>query len=446
MELFAPGELAALLQFTSFLLRHLPSINPYFVVLVHHNKTLNLANYVAVTLAGFPIQSYNLDTMNPKTVYINENVLLINFLPRDQEYGRIVVKPMSRYIVAIIRQPMRYSFLPRNLDRHYKPFDREIEVHAYTKPITLTSWYARAFIGRGMAEGELMRTFAWSAFMNKVRKLPAENLSLSFLDRIWTNGESIETNKYYYKQHEMGKYGNVFGLNVGIYKIIAEQLTDSKMNFMFSFHFPMQHPTVVRSLDSRLTYPYIEYSMESDRMVSLGTFPTEYIQVFIYSPPTRFVVIVPRIVENTSSDVIASVLLKLEFIVGLVVCVVFFVAQRYFCQLVNNRTSVTGWNFLIHSFFDTFSRTLGIAPGTWLGQSIAERLLLSVISVFAFLSGSIFSGVLYEQLLSKNELRFRYNNLEDVCRDGLFLIYPIELDNFVLTFLNDSNNLYEEKA
>lgn len=438
-----PEQLFSLLQFTDFILLHLASINPYYVILFHDNATFNQAHYVAMALHGYPIESYNLNSMYPRRKLIyKENVLVVNFLQRNQDTRLFVIDEISRFILAVIEKPTGDEIETFFMTRRYENQEREIEIHSYLRPMGFVSRYSPDFIGRMLTENELMQSLAWSAFLNRFDNIPLDNVTVNFNDKVWFHADGLCTNLVA-KLQPNGKLSYYFtGFFVGLYKIIADRLTHRKMNYHYILDSVILNASTVGYLDSRLSHPYefIRNVNHTDRKISFEQTYSYNIRICTYADSTQYRIIVPRIVETSNNNYgVPEVLSNFGIILCFLVSVLVFVTLRFKIRRIMNDIPKSGGSFL-EMLFDTFSRSLGISAGIWSGRTRAERLLLSVIAVFAFLSGSIFSGALYQELLSDEVIEYRYKNLQDVCRDRLVLKYPLELAELMKDFEDNSKD------
>lgn len=160
-------------------------------------------------------------------------------------------------------------------------------------------------------------------------------------------------------------------------------------------------------------------------------------QVYTAGTPRRFVILVPRIAvahptdshRSASASLMQSATVrKALVVVGLVLAVAVFAALRFCCRHLVGRASKHSQQPM-YLGCDTFARALGISAGAWDPRSTsgAERQLLCVIAVFSMLAGSVFLGSLYEEFVAEEPVRWRYNSLDEVCRDQLDLSIPYEL-------------------
>lgn len=227
----------------------------------------------------------------------------------------------------------------------------------------------------------------------------------------------------------------VFGLRVGIYKIIAERLTKNPKTYTLfkkllgNSKFGTKTENELQFLDKRLIdrgYPFkgglYKYKLS---LSMIPKFSRSMTQFNSGGPSTRYILLVPRIIEDGRSNHLANTLIKCQILFGLLMSISLFVLLRFYCNILFMEQINSG--FLVHTFFDTFARALGIGPGTWFGRSTAERLLLTVIAVFAILAGSIVLGILYEKLVTEVSLKFGLNNLMEICQADMVLHIPSEL-------------------
>lgn len=425
-----PIDRIALLQFTAFVLRHLVTIDPQTLVLYFDDSTAHYANHVAFAFRGHNMHCIKIIWPQYKSIHINGSALLLNFLPRDVDFGRIILSPMSRYFVVILTKPKSHNFDPLPLSdllRLKKPFDREIEIHAYQIPMGFYSWFSNDTIGRKMIEKELIRSAAWYAFLNRIDSMEGNSTKLTFLNKIWSKSFSVATSKLLFKkENENISNAYILGFNIGMYKIFVEKLNAGNINFGLMHQNLNGTPSLVKTLDARLTIRLPTLPGSFGYIVSLDSIFYFVHKIYHCASTTRYVVLVPRIVLTRSSDRLMEILFKCQIIAGILLSTGLFVTLRYCCQITNDDQPSFG-EFITKSFFDTFSRLLGISPGTWFGRSTGERQLLSVISLLAFLFGCIFSGVLFEQMLTEDEPTYLYNNLEDICNARFTLFHPPEL-------------------
>lgn len=197
----------------------------------------------------------------------------------------------------------------------------------------------------------------------------------------------------------------VTGSLIGLASIVTEQIGAAGMSVKCS-------PINIREVnvvDWRQTLPYGQ-----------GARRLHFLSVGIYSDGqwipwkmSRYVVLAPRQLmapKVTWSDLMQRMLL----LVLILATALGFLGLRLICRHIDPSHPVDNVDLL----FDTFARTLGISAGTWMGRSRAERQLLVVASVFAFLMGSVLSGVLYKRTINQEYVQ-RFKTLQDLCDAGI---------------------------
>lgn len=421
-----PLQSFALLQFTAFLSRHIDTINPQILVLFFDDSTSDYANHIAHTFRERSVNCFTNELILDKPIFINLNALFINFLARGSESNLFILRSKSRYIVAVIDPPILHN--DRIVECINTPYDREIEVHSYRRPMDFNSWIPNNMFGHGINEATLMRSWIWPAFLNRIETIQHNNRSISMLFRVWIDSSSVGTTKYV-KLLDANDHttGYLTGHNIGMYKIFADKLSDGRINcrlFTKSGGISKQ----VRYLDMRLS---VVYSSETDPQgytISLDSIYFNSNKVYTCASTVRYLVLVPRILVTSSSHRLMEVLFKWQLIFGILLFTVFFMTLRYCCQVVC--TDLPSFrDFIVDSFFDTFARLLAIPSETLLGNTTSERQLLIVITILGFLFDKIFSGILYEQLMTDDEPQYLYNTLNDICIGGLTIFFPNELSD-----------------
>lgn len=297
-------------------------------------------------------------------------------------------------------------------------------------PLRFTAWKAKRAEYPSMDETELLDSFAWKAFLRRVVQLPAGK-SFVVTDQIQldSRGVAVNGNNRETSDARPSQPTFVSGFRVGLYMIVAERFCPNKMYFINvedrNSNDGIQSDSLptMRYLDRRLSWRNFKENMDTDIYMSLKH--EYFFTAWTNSEPYRYVVLIPRVIvdDATLREVLFKYLRKCSVVVGLLLVVAVFSALRYLCQ----RTTVKSISPLDHLFLDTFARSIGSSAGPWLGRSRSERQLLVVIGVFAFLFGSIFSGALFEQLLTEAPLHFLYNSLDDVCSAKLGVSVQIEV-------------------
>lgn len=411
------SNLLALLPFTSFLVKHIDEIHPKVVVfLFDRNQHRECVDQIVGALDGrHQMRFIQVATGGkPNRTIIHDDALLLSFMEVCHDIKWTQFTSVVRTFVIKIRDnnavgsnasaSFFYMDLPLGLYMciHWSPSIRNVE--------------------NGAIEDVFVRSFAWFVFSDRVRTLP-KRMPLSCTDDLLTDRVGFK--------NRVQDVLIITGFRIGIYKILGELLEASYMRYFYTIQFDIIHkePIAVTVRDRRLIATFFISSKEKFPMISLSP----HWQLFPYqfshgALQTRYMIVVPRIVMDSNSNRSTEYWSKFLVIVGLFLCTAFFVVIRYLCQVNDgDELPVNAGAWIMQSFFDTLARTLSVGAGQWMGRSTAERQMLTVIAIFAILSGSIFSGVLYEQLLVKEEVRFRLNSLDDICLAGMVLNVPREL-------------------
>lgn len=420
-------SLLGIIEFCAFLLSHLDAIHPKVIGLVFNNNTEYLANHIAKTLSGYQQLCFNADVL-AKTETSQDCDLLINFAQKDTKFrfgAREFILQTTRQTIPIIRPSHRKPdsiFLAHN----------ELVVKTYKSPITFVtskfiSWSNAEL--HGTLQRDLVDSFQWYAFLDHVRCLPIGKY-LNVIDDIYEDSNGVAINSLNPPTlHANNQVSYISGFKVGIYRIVAERISNNgftfeEMNNDKVRRFVRLPPTRFR--DKRLSWRYWKISSPSEFTFSLIWNPFK--TIYTHARSKRYVILVPRIVIEDSSETYAVQLAsQCLVIVGLLLVTSTFFSLRFCCQWANNVGPIYKSSLLVICYFDTLSRLLGNSIGRWPRPSVSEHQLQIVIGVCAILFSSIFSGVLYEDKFAETGVKFKYNSLKEVCNDGLKVGLPWEL-------------------
>lgn len=408
------------------------------MVLLHNNRTAHHANEIACACAhaGHELISINYDQTRIRVhdLIQQNDALIIN-----------TINALTTYLVLVGR---RHRIMMVTLTAPSDPrqrtvndmFENVLGVLAYRTPMEFIAWNTTTTLARNQRlvvidEPRLLQSFAWQAFLRCVHKLPlGEHLRVIDVIKQESNGvmETHDVNPNTIKGPR--QTGWVSGFRIGIYKIVAERMSAKRMHYWQTQHtvryaVQFERLPTMRYLDTRLSLANVEKQFVLNYHLSFLV--KQKIQLYTQVQPRVFRILVPRVVmENSSSNKrMIDYYRKTIVVLSLLLMAALYVVLRYCCQFAAPKNGVS---FLMHSFFDTLARSLGTSSGIWLGRTTSERLLLFVIGVYSIYACSIFSGVLYEQLLIGEEVKFKYNSLHDVCDEKLALGYPYEVYNLLL--------------
>lgn len=413
-----PSDLSSvpgILKFTAFLCQHLSTIDPKLIVFIFNNETAHHANHIAIALTGHVQLDFNSDIKKIKKVEPDWD-LLIHFVNEDTKKLANFETKTREFILKMESPPnQHYNIIPKN--------HNQIVVEMYNGHIS-------KILGQNsiqLSKENLGQSFDWLAFVHSVRYLP-NDYCLYVVDDIYDQPNGVADNLLNPRNlDEHSRIVFVSGFKVGIYKILAGVLSGNSLAFSSLRDFASitiaQRP-IERFNDKRLSWRY--WSSADGFGFYVSTSMTLRYQIYTHFKTKRYVILVPRIVISGNQQFVDNSIRKFLVVAGLLVVTLVFVGFRFCCNWA--RTGIRPSDcFLVHSFFDTLARSLGISPGAWLGRSSSERQLLTVLGIFAFISSSIFSGVLYEEQFIVHNLKFKYNNLDEACRDRLELELPRHL-------------------
>lgn len=413
----------ATVLFTTFLLRHLHDINPHIVVFVFQEKSAFQVDIISKSITGYQQLCFNLDKPT-KNDFVGEDVLFINFGDPTAFRKKIRVGSEFRHIhIQTSPFPSGGVVVKRWLKR--KTPDYEFSVFFLNSPMMFVGWNRSPNTKNEVFTNEqsFVQSFSWMAFLRNVTKLP-EDEWLRAMDIILDDSEGEATNELAPKESpSRNEMAYVSGFRIGIFKILAEKISSSALTYTSSadlirYQVQFQRLPPTRFRDKRLSWRYWKDPQMHGQLMSFAM--PHNIKVYTHVHQTRYRILVPRIVKDSqSSDTVLNEVLRksLVLLCFLVVCLGLG-SLRYACRwLTNDRQTLSIGDL----FFDTMSRLIGNSSGIWFGRSTSERQLLTVIAIAAILIGSIGLGVLYEKMFVEIEINYRYNNLEEVCRDGLKL-------------------------
>lgn len=420
MQLSLPNDpkCLAVLPFVAFLLGQSDKISPKLVVFQLGPAD---ADYVDCIAGGLPgIQMRFAREIRPEWV-LEKGILLISFRKSWTASRTLWVDPVPKTIVLDFEEweMGRRATDVATLDNFRPTFEWKEKIGWNGQHL---AWRLRNGIrGEGASERDWLQSFQWSLFLDRIDRLPSGDV-LECIDSCLTD----RAGNVWPRNHDVASI--VHGYRIGIYKIIAERMGASRMQFT-NQNKQIKCGFMGLVKDERLTSSVEVSKRQNVHWISLSPQPHGLGKSSLVSViSVRYVVMVPRIVLNATNNTMMDYWQKCQLIVGLVLVTVCFVGIRCACQFsVARKRTDRGQGRILYLFFDTFARSLGVGPGAWLGRSKAERLLLTVISVFAILSGSLFGGGLFEKQLLRNELKFRFNSLDDICLAKIVLYIPMEL-------------------
>lgn len=429
--------LLGIFEFCAFILRHQSAIDAKVVGLVFDNNTAQLANHISITLSGCEQKCFNTDLTNIKFVGLDCD-LIIQFGVQNSKYiakrslkARSIILLMSDEPIPLV------NILPRVPDYVSINYN-ELVVNLHHNPITfITSTFKSWRLAhiKATSEVELVRSFDWLAFLCHVKKLPTGEF-LRVFDDSFEDSNGLANNVLHPSQPHPktdNRIAFISGFNVGMYKIIAERLSSNLLiiqNLVSEADYNQRFSRLPSTnlQDHRLSWRYWKYRRPVSKFTISLTSP-HAVAIYTFARAKRYRILVPRIVlESSSANNMFMTLRKCGVILGILLVTGIFVALRLFCQwTVTKLSRHYGSSYLVHSFFDTFSQLLGISSSDSLREaSSSECQLLIVVGVFAILSSGIFSGVLYEDQFIEHKLSFKYNSLDDICREGLDVGVPLE--------------------
>lgn len=433
------SALLAIVQFSAFLVRHLPVIAPKVIVLLFDNKTSHLANHISSTLSGSEMLTWNDDHSTKRQIAVRETSLLINFVKPD---GSRPYKFLSdnREIFFVMDTKISIG--------RFRLSPSDLIVQAFRNPLLFVTWKS---VEKGLKEDyildedELLKSFAWLAFIRRVVQLPPGKFLLA-LDYTEQYRNGVANNAISAGANISGIQNSVFyvsGFRIGIYKIVCEKLKADGMNYLklidtYKTEYNQSKP--MRYKDKRLSWRYFHQNQsDSESGIHISFKYIKNTPIYTNSQPNSFVVVVPRVIVSglSSKQVFIQLLLKCLVIVGLLVVIAFFASVRYFFRWAIMDVPIAENDL----FLDTFARSLGISPRNWTVRNIAERQLFVVVGIFGILTGSFLSGILYEQLVADEPVRYLYNSLKDVCRMGVNIALPFEVGIDLAANVNARTNL-----
>lgn len=412
------------LEFTAFLLHHLPVIAPNVVVLFFNNETTLQANHISTECAGYKQQLFNFDRKLSQKITIHENALVINLI--NYEISKVISFGYNKREICVLTSVENIYFKRWNMSGN------DLVAHAYSNQLQFSIWTPRnknyGVVTR-ISEKELIDLFQWSAFLRRDLTLPKGEW-IEFVDNIEEDKNGIATNELNPDISDV-PLAFVSGFRIGIYMILADKLSGNGMSYMhvpgtISMSKEFQYLAPMQYLDKRLSFRFFQSEGSSQLQMSLKIPKSG--RVFTNAQPERYVVVVPRVVvKQTSSNlVLYQFLLKCLAVAVLILVAVLFTVLRYVFRwsLSDSLENITP---VIYLFVNTFAGCLGTSAGNLIVTNTSERQLLIVNGVFAILFSSILSGILYEQLLMQEPIEFLYNTFLDVCLAKLSLAFPMEL-------------------
>lgn len=416
--LAADPKLLAVWSFIAFLSGHIEEIQPNLVLFLFDTYDSYYANVVAVALRGRQMLMLQTEKFSKRHWTIKEDTLLLMF--GDSSLDNTWILFTSVRVIVLDLEPLPTSLRNNSTATTLRPVFALIN-HERLQPNMV--WSMQQNLKGGMLEENWLRSFQWSVFVNRVHKLPANHL-LGCYDNALTDRSSGMI-----LRNDLG-FGIAIGMRIGFYKIFMELMGTKGLRYFYTHQYidHRNRPILTSFRDRRLIVQY-PLNGSFSHAISLSpngqTFPNMFLESSI--PPMRYMVVVPRIVINSTSNQLKEFTFKCQVIGGLFLTTCIFVSIRFGSHQFSSREPEVETPTFMLSFFDTFARMLGVGAGAWQCRSTAERLLLSVIAVIAFFWGSFLSGVLYEQMFIREDLKFCFNNLDDLCLAGKELHIPIEL-------------------
>lgn len=407
-------KLLAIVAFTEFLVQHIDDIHPKVIVFLYDPSHDDWVDQMAGHLGGRPMRFLRITSWVASPTVIADDALLLSFINVCDENIWTRFTSNVRTFVVSFGHPNG-----RNASHGVPRLVFESGARSYFSPCIVCRLQIAST--SGMTDRQLVASFAWSAFLDRVDRLPVG-------DRLACTDDCLMDRAGYLFKGTDPKHRVVTGFRVGVYKLLAELIGAHQIRYYYMIMYVVRQPRVFRSkeLDKRLV---AKYELTDDRpphSVSLNAHLKLFPRQFYHGAHiSRYVVVVPRILVDSSSNRLIEYGRRCQVVGGLVMSTLFFVMLRY-CYQRTDVASLSG-SVVLALFFDTFARSMGVGAGPWLGRLSAERLLLSVIAVYAILSGSIFSGVLYEHLVVKEQPQFRFNSLDELCTADMVLLVPLEL-------------------
>lgn len=402
-------KLLAFLPFTAFLFNHIDEIGPSAVVFLFAPGQEDYVTQIAETLAGRQMRIIGVSNQSqPNLISIKDDTLLLSFIG------------VCHHDIAWLRFESNVRTFMINVEAISTAESKFENVPHPQNPYPCIAWPSHRLTspGDGMLEADFLKSFNWSIFTDRLTTLDGHQ-SMTCVDDYDT--DRMGTRRYIKSSQML----ITTGFRIGIYKILRELLRAKYMRYYPNFHFAWNpRLTSMTVSEERLTAVFYIIRGEWINKLSLIPHPQMFPYQFSHGAlRTRYRVVVPRIVLDTTSNRLKKYWMQTLVVLGLMLTTGLFVVIRLLCRLGEEwPVDVSDW--WVYSFFDTWARTLSNGAGPWLGRSTAERQLLTVIAVFAFLAARVFTGVLYEQLLVQDEVRFLYNSLDDICLAGMVLRVP----------------------
>lgn len=398
-------KLIGAVQFIAFLLNHIDEIQPKLVVFQFVKSDADYVDHIARALRGRQMKFFQIPTKFNQRMTIEDFSLLLT------------IGDVSRINTLFTSDVREFRLDFRVGDGNKSALQPSFAMKISDSRHYIVDWSLEKHSDRGIIEEEYLQYFEWTVFLGQANRIPSGKV-LACIDNCLTDRAG---NKW-----SINGTLVVHGFHVGIYKILAERMNSPSMEYVVFNYLGENNTCKLNGVlkEARLTSENKISNGTVDHWISLCPQMTLNKNLLGSLFPVRYLVVVPRIVieSNRFLDYFNPV----KVVAGLLLSTSIFVGIRYCCRLVDT-TLVNKNSSLVSSFIDTFGRSLGIGTGAWLGRSTAERQLLTVISIFAILSGSIFSGVLYEQQLFMHEQKFRLNSLDDICLASMKLHIPMDL-------------------
>lgn len=413
----ANGTLLAILPFTSFLLRYLPIIDPNEIVIAFDKRTSDQANQLGLELRYYSLRFVKVDVRHSKH-YNRPNFrrdLVLSLLEPNKSNLYITSRAISIYVIdEDIHQlgALEPAFTAIKCSHHISCFSWTLRKR----------FKQRTLKDELMNEADWLKSLDWTMFLRTHRKLPPKS-RLTFLDNVET--------------HRMRTFDRnticVSGFRVGIYKIVSEQLTGNSMSYVedkplfghFKYRKNIKSLHDIRFMDKRLIAK-VSTVQTIHRMSLVPQFALKMPFFGATGLTSRYIVAAPRIIDNYGSNQLALILIQCQVILTFLLTTAGFVTLRYFSRLINGKRP-PGGAAVVHMFFDTFSRALSNSTEKLSVKVVSERLVLTAVSIFAIISGSIFSGILYENQISEDYVIFSVNSLNDICEAKMQLLIPSEI-------------------
>lgn len=420
---FTDPKIRAMMVFITFILREFDDIGPDLVCFRFDEANGYYVDRIAKALDGRPM----LFRQTPMSVTQTKSRCDISSDTLQLIFGNINLN--AKNMVGWNGRKMHVNLNSMQNGSFDDEFYTKLNVDNNQRDWPLLAWSLQNNVAqKGMNEAIWLNSFERPAFKNRFVKWPAGDSFIFYHD--------CQTDRSGYQIVDLELHQNIlYGYRIGLYKIVAELMGAERLEFscLHNCRSRTARPILCSQRDIRLS---AKYRLTTDQFVhkaSLHPDSNVFQHVSSHSATqVRYVIVVPRIVATSSSNSLKDLFLKFQVLCGIFLSIAIFVFVRIMCQRVQ-------YCSIRNLVFDTFARSLGVGSVSWPGGATAERQLLSVISFFAILSGSIFSGVLYQGLVVQEDAQFLYNNLDEICLAGMKLY--LHFDLFVGThgtILNDT--------